>query len=1581
MNIIEFAVRRKIFICMLFIGLTMLGYVSYRHLPVELLPNAELPVLIVYIGGYLETDPQYMENQAVIPLEGVIGTLEEIERIESLVRRRAGTIWVFYNQDTDMKYAYLKLLAKVNEVKSSLPEEFQVEVFKIDTEQIANEFMSLQVLGGGGLDRVRNLIDRKITERLESIDGIATVDVFGGREKAVEIILDEQACMANGITAAQIPSLIRKNGQSNAFVGHAGGRYKQYFVSVITEFTDVSELENIVVRQKGPVLLKDIAAVYVGVKRETSISRVNGKDAVTIQLGRDAQVNLIELSHDTRSVIDRLNADLKTEDIEIVIRSDSAERMEKNINMIIRLALLGGLLAVIILWMFLKNLRLVLVVALAVPISIFTAFNLFYAFGISINSLTLIGMALAVGMLLDNSIVVLENIYRQFSKGRDSAAAVVQGTKEVWRSIFAATLTTVTVFLPFLFSSVAFIRLIGRHIGVSVVSTLIISMVVALLLVPMVTHFFLRRSRGIDTAKFQIVTRKNRLLGIYTLLLKSALRFPARTIIISVVLFFASILICLGLSVNVSRESESRDIDLYVNMPRGATLESTDAAVAELEKRMENVAEKQDLISKINEDNAKMTIRLKENYHKAANRSYAQIRGAVMGHIGKFELADVGFDPPLSRSRSRRGTGSGPSGLLRMFGIGAQEEKVVIKGDDFSRMRNFAEDLEHYLGDLASVTSVELNIAENSPEIHLYFDTRLMSHYDVSLDRIAGELRTFEGEFTSEMLRYKQGTDVYDIVIRKESPEGRSTDKTIDDLRRLPVPGQGGSMHEMQQLGGIIYSYGTSGINRINQEKQIELRYKFLDEVNSSRALLDASRIEVDRLIAGIKVPSGIAVEVIHDESQYGEYLFLIGVAFILIYMILASVFESISTPFVMMFTIPLAAIGSFWALILTGTSMFTTYTITGFLILLGVVVNNGIILIDYTNILRRRGYRRNSALMAAGQARVRPILITAITTIVGMLPLAMGKSEDATIHGAPFAITVIGGLSLSTVFTLVLVPTVYSGLETSLEWIRKLDYRIKLIQLACFLGCCLLIYFNVDSLIWRLAGLFAAVLLIPGLAWFIMSSLRRARAEYIKPGEPINIEIRNLAKIYDRDARFVREWKKGKRMQEQAARVRTYERFEDSDRYIWQLPLLGFLIYFVYYYIRSPFWLFALSHAIYFYVLYIWEPVRAMMERRHAVTGKRFYVRATRCFLQSFIWGFPLFNLILFYFRWRNISIVLFIAALWYFSLVVYTTSRRLYRDRIDIEALTGRFSRLKIWFYRLVKMIPLIGRKRAPVKALDGVSLDIGHGMFGLLGPNGAGKTTLMRIICGVLDQSYGKVRINGVDTGEKREELQGLIGYLPQEFGTYENLTAYEFLSYQAILKNLTDRDEREKMVDYVLSAVHIEENRDQKIGSFSGGMKQRIGIAQTLLHLPRILVVDEPTAGLDPRERIRFRNLLVELGRERVVIFSTHIIEDISSSCNYVAVLNEGRLCYMGEPVKMTASADGHVWQFHVPPGEFESVRKKLLVVHHMRDGERIRVRCLAETRPSDEARTVKPTLEDAYLWLLRRSGETFDTDEV
>jgi len=732
--------------------------------------------------------------------------------------------------------------------------------------------------------------------------------------------------------------------------------------------------------------------------------------------------------------------------------------------------------------------------------------------------------------------------------------------------------------------------------------------------------------------------------------------------------------------------------------------------------------------------------------------------------------------------------------------------------------------------------------------------------------------------------------------------------------------------------------------------------------------LQDAARAAIDEMVAVIPVPAEVSVEVIHEEDEFKDLYLIIGIAILLIFMILASVFESLSTPFVLLFSIPLAGVGSLILLYLTKNSIQSMNTITGFIILLGVVVNNGIILIDYANILQKRGFRLSRALMMAGISRMRPIFITAITTIVAMLPLALGHSEYVGAIGTPFAITVIGGLALSTLLTLVYIPTFYSGLERALAWFRSLKPWIKIGQLVLFTLFAYLIYTNIYSIIWISIAAILVIVGIPALTWFILSSLKKASENIIPKEEKITITIQNLVKVYDWETRFNRHWKGGLAIQKHFGENRIYKKITDVEALSWQLPLLFFMLYMALFYLESGFWSFIFLFTGYLFVKQIIKPIIEMHQNR------KNKVRLKLWMTFDFIWHwFALLAISIFIYGInKNLGGVIVFTLLCYVGLWVNHTSIKLHDNKLNINRLSGKLAKIRRLFYLFVLSIPIIGKKKKPFKALKGVSLEIGQGMYGLLGPNGAGKSTLMRIICGIYEQSYGKVWFNGIDSQMKREELQGLIGYLPQEFGMYENMTAWDYLCYQAILKKISNKVVRDDRVGKVLKSVHMWENKDKQIGSFSGGMKQRIGIAQVLLHLPRILVVDEPTAGLDPRERIRFRNLLVELSRTRIVIFSTHIIEDISSSCNQLAVLKQGQVEYVGSPVNMAEKARGHVWTITIRSSEFEAYSQKLKVVHHLRDGDNIRLRILSENKPFDEAVACEPNLEDAYLWLQRRN---------
>ena len=595
------------------------------------------------------------------------------------------------------------------------------------------------------------------------------------------------------------------------------------------------------------------------------------------------------------------------------------------------------------------------------------------------------------------------------------------------------------------------------------------------------------------------------------------------------------------------------------------------------------------------------------------------------------------------------------SDFMNLLGIGSTKESVIIKGQNFDQMKNLANDIKSYVDDLSTINSSNINVQENKPEVHLLFDMDYIGRNNFTLMNLSSALSTFGSEYSSGTT-FKQGTDSYDIMIKYADEPGEpkeNRDKTIDDLKHLEVSGTNGSVMEMEELSRIVFSSGMGSIHRENQEKRITVTYNFNDEIKNSKDLLEGARQEIESIVAGLNIPPGIAVEVVQEENQLKDFYYLIGVAFLLIFMILAAVFESLATPVVLMFSIPLAALGSLIALILTGNSLLNANTLTGFLILLGVVVNNGIILIDYTNILRKRGYRVQRALMTAGIARLRPILITASTTVIAMVPLAMGKAEFVSVIGASFAITVIGGLTLSTLLTLVFIPTFYTGLENALKWLYSLSWKNKLIQLILFTVMIIVIYLYIDKFLWKLITTILAVILIPASTWFVMNSLRKARETVISPDENINIYVQSLVKIYERENRWAREWKAGARIRKRLGLQKQYHSLRDMSQVAWQVPLLGYIIYFTYFYLHKGFWIFVFSLGTWFILSGIWTSFSEFFSNIYADGKKRWLKKLSGIIDFVIFWIIPLLNLIWFQHKWENLVVVLILGFLWFSGLV----------------------------------------------------------------------------------------------------------------------------------------------------------------------------------------------------------------------------------------------------------------------------------------------------------------------------------------
>ena len=785
-----------------------MGYFSYKHLKMELFPMAEQAILMVNINSKMEVDPKYIENNGVIPVECAISSIEGVDQIETRITGKSARISISLNQNTDVKYAYLKLEEKLNSIKNSLPEEFTARLFKGGMGQVNNQFMSIEIRGSGGVNRIRSITDKDILPELENIDGIASVDIYGGQEKSLDITLNHEICEALSITPSTISSLISSGQQERYFVGSVIKDNKRHFVNISSEYSSVKDLQNIVVKADGPVLLKDIADIRFGVKEPESYSRVNGKEAISAVLTKSSQVNIIDLSDRTKKAIEKINDELKSKDISLVIQNNTADTMENNINQIINLAITGALLAVFILWLFLRNFGMVTIIAIAIPTSVYSAFNFFYNWDISINSLTLVGIAMAIGMLLDNSIVVMENIYRLSSKGMDPEKASIQGTSEVWRSVVAATLTTITVFLPFVFSSDAMIKLIGSHIGISIISTLVISLVVALMLIPMATHFFLKRNEKKKFINLQPLPFHNRLIQIYILLLKQCLRNPAKTIIGAILLFFITIFTCLAINVDSLKQTETGEFNVYVEMASGSTLEKTDETVNQFLTYIEEIEEKGDVITKIYKDEAQITIKLKEDFKETKDRKISDIKRDIEKNFYRLPNAQLSLEASQSAEKFRSAGGMNQaSKMLSMLGVGSQSERVIIKGHDFDKMTNLAEDIKYYIEELDEVSGARMNYSQSSPEAKIRFDQQLMGMYDITPSKVMSELNSFNHE-TSTNSTFKDGTDEYAITIKdQESDKGDiEKDRTLEELKRLVVIGKGNSSHNLSSFSKIYIS-------------------------------------------------------------------------------------------------------------------------------------------------------------------------------------------------------------------------------------------------------------------------------------------------------------------------------------------------------------------------------------------------------------------------------------------------------------------------------------------------------------------------------------------------------------------------------------------------------------------------------------------------------------------------------------------------------------------------------------------------------------------------------------------------------
>jgi multidrug efflux pump subunit AcrB/ABC-type multidrug transport system ATPase subunit len=1571
----KFALKRPITIAMASIALCLLGAISWQRLPVQLLPQFILPE--VYISaGMPGASPEKIERELVIPIEEEISTVEGVKDIESSAFSGFSTVKISFDHGTNMKFAVLKLQQKMNVVQARIAEPVQISVNRFDTADLSTYLMELSVRGDATLEELRETAERRIVRRIEQIDGVVNLGVGGGNKQTIGIRIDPDRCQALNIPVQQVQQKINAFHRQPDHLGRVLSAGNLVDVTLLGRIDDISELQDLIIRREGTVRLKDVAFVGYGQEEQTRLYRVNGKPQVGIFVQKDNASNMLKVAGEVEKEIKAINEDMAATGYELKINFSQAEFIQKAIDRVKRLAVTGAILAIIILFLFLRNIRFVTILMIAIPISLLVTFNIMYGFDLSINILSLCGLALAIGMLVDNGIVVMENIFLHHQKGKSNQAAALDGAREVGRSILAATGTTILVFLPVLFVE-SEAKLFVKELSLSVIIPLSISLIVSLTLIPMIAT---RALRGRPVQSF----RTGRIYEIYRLLLKSAIRHRIRTIAVVGILVVLSLFIGVAFIITQAPPPPTARLDLYLTMPRGATLEGTDDIVRRLEDQMMKLTDIDEVRANIRAEEANISATFLEPSQRTESLDVQKHKEKIREQNERLENAELSFDRPRGRGSGRQGDG--------LAGLLSSEEGLSLKGYDLQSLRQVSNQVIEALATIPEIDpkSVGSDLEGGAPELQIHGDRFRLALWGLNMQDIMNAIWATRAEGAKSATPFYSSGGEVDMQLQLADVDKRE----LEDIGKMRVLNASGQYVAINQVAEIRIDDGAGNITRSNQERRVKITYTLLSGAQKSKSRLELVKAQVDQFVRDLRLPRGFSLEKVETESKRTPYYWMLAIGTILIFMFLAAQFESLSMPIIILGTVPTAIIGALFALSITGTPLSlgegAPMALLGLIVLLGIVVNNGIILLDRIAILRTQyGYRWQRAVVIAGQSRVRPILMTSGTTVLGLFPLALKQGTEFELW-PPFAITVIGGLAVSALSTLIFIPVLYVGLEQTKAWLKRIGWPGLTVGSMAAAALLFWVYQTYQSRLYTILLIlpvwFSIVGLIYGIKRFF--TVRKERAALAE--ETFQIRIKNLTKIYGAPGRFTREWRKEKR------RVSSvfgkgqipWDKEGIAQSAIW-MGTAGILILYLHTFFDNGFWLAILSLitlAWFFGARELWyrwryvigRPARPKSKRRlripfrrkknaspaaEVVTTEHLPRRGGFLAIAAFLAYLPL--------RTGSIPLGIFAVLIALLLYRLHRTARKIENGEIDPEQPKGKFKKIKRAFYVVTKTIPFIRPPRPRVIALKGVDLQIGQGMFGLLGPNGAGKTTLMRILVGVLDADHGSIKINERKLQEHRAAFHGSIGYLPQDFGLYENMTPLEYLNYHALTNNIYEAQDREELIRHTLESVGIWERRNDKIKTFSGGMKQRVGIAQTLLHLPQIIVVDEPTAGLDPKQRIRFRNLLADLAKERIVVFSTHIVEDISSTCHDMAVLDKGELLFNGSPHVMQQKARGKVFEAIVDEDQLAQWQQSLHVVQHSKAGGRIRMRFLSES-PVDglSAKAVEPTLEDAYVLLLQ-----------
>ena len=1013
MRLPEFGVRFPVTNIMIFLAILVLGVVSLNKLPIDLMPEIEPPVISV-ITVYEGASAEDVETKVTEIIENDLSIISNLDKLTSRSQEGLSLVSCRFKWGVNLDEASNDIRDRLEFSKKTLPEEIETPiVFKFNTSSLPVLFMGISS-SKEYYPQLYHLVDKQISDYLKRIPGVGAVQIYGGLERQINVELDKAKLQGYNLSVERIAKRLREENITLP-AGNLKSGYLDYTLRLPGEFSTPEEIKNIIIASEGQkmVYLKDVAKVEDSFKEETMIVRANGETGMMLMVQKRSGANTVEVAKKIREKIKDLTGKLPP-GIKFSVLLDSSEHIAQSINDLSQTIYWGGVFVILVVFLFLRQLRPSLIIAFTIPFSLIIAFIFMYFLGYTINIMTLSSLAIAIGMVVDNAIVVTDNVFRWREKGLPIKEAAVKGASEVGMAISASTFTTVIVFLPMAFLS-GITGIMFKQLAIIVTITLLASLFTALTFSPMLCSKILVRPAS--QAKFMEGWE-----SLYSRFLNWALGNKKKVILSALALFIFSLMLIPKIGSEFIPEEDTGDLNLQVELPVGTRVEETQKIAQQVEAIIEkDVPETQTLFYRAGVSGA-ARFSAGFGYRMGSNviNLGIKLRPLAQRQRSVKEIAED-LRPKISGllGVKRIGIRAGSPFSRILFG-GGKAISVEIFGHDLEATNSLANELKAEFSKIKGVVDISTSRDFGRPELRVEVDRLKASSLGVSMDNIAQTLRTYF--YGKAVTKYRESGDEYDIFLRLKEDDRKS----MKDILNISLTADSGRIISLSNIARVVQQSGPIEIERQNQERVVKV------EANTFRRALGDIAKDIRGVVDGLNVPEGMMVnlggDIEEQQKAFKELILLFILGGLLVYMVMAAQFESLLDPFIVMFSVPFAWTGVAFGLLFTGVSL-SVLAFLGLVMLAGIVVNNAIVLVDYINILRREGMPLQEAVISGGAKRLRPVLMTTITTLFGMLPLALSKGEGSELW-RPLGISMLGGLSLSTFITLVLVPVIYSGFK-----------------------------------------------------------------------------------------------------------------------------------------------------------------------------------------------------------------------------------------------------------------------------------------------------------------------------------------------------------------------------------------------------------------------------------------------------------------------------------------------------------------------------------------------------------------------